>query len=68
MSDAKITKADIEAKFREVQHELTSTAERAKGKLYVLGSGGGVLFLLLVFLLGRRSGKKRSTVVEIRRL
>ena len=68
MSDAKITKADIEAKFREVQQELTSTAERAKGKVYLVAGAGGVLFLLLVFLLGRRSGKKRSTVVEIRRL
>lgn len=68
MSDAKITRGDIEAKFREVQAELTSTAERAKGKLSVLAGGGGVLLLLLIFLLGRRSGKKRSTVVEIRRL
>ena len=68
MSDSKISRADIEAKFREVQTELTSTAERAKGKVVLLGGVGALVLLLLMFVLGRRAGKKRSTIVEIRRL
>jgi hypothetical protein len=68
VSESKITRADLEAKFREVQTELTSTAERAKGKVMYAAAGGFVLLVLLTYVLGRRSGKKRSTVVEIRRL
>jgi hypothetical protein len=68
MSESKITRADLEAKFREVQTELNSTAERAKGKVMYAAVGGALLLVLLTYLLGRRSGKKRSTVVEIRRL
>ncbi len=65
---SKVTRADLEAKFREVQTELTAGAENAKNKAMVVG---GVLFfvlLLLAFLMGRRGGKKKSTIVEIRRL
>jgi hypothetical protein len=67
-SGAKITRADIESKFREVQTELTTGAEAARNKVVV---AGGVLFVVLVllsYLLGRRGGRKRSTIVEIRRL
>ena len=65
---AKLTRADIESKFREVQTELNAGAENVKSKVLV---AGGVLFLallLLAFLTGRRAGKKKSTIVEIRRL
>lgn len=68
MSESKITRADLEAKFREVQTELTTTAEKAKSKVLAVGAGVAVFVVLLAFVLGRRSGKKRSTVVEIRRL
>jgi len=67
-SGGRISRTDIEAKFREVQTELTAGAENAKSKLVVVGGGLMVLLLLLSFLLGRRGGKKRSTIVEIRRL
>ncbi len=68
MSEGKITRADLEAKFREVQTELSSTAEKAKSKVLIAGAGLALLVVLLAFVFGRRSGKKRSTVVEIRRL
>jgi hypothetical protein len=29
---------------------------------------GGLLLLLLVFIVGKRVGKKKSTIVEIRRI
>lgn len=67
-SGRKVSRADIEAKFREVQGELTAGAEKAKGGLAVAGAVGAVVLLLVVFLMGRRAGKKKSTIVEIRRL
>lgn len=67
-SGGKVSRADLESKFREVQTELTSGAENAKSKVMVAGGVLFVVLLLLSFLLGRRGGKKKSTIVEIRRL
>lgn len=64
----RITIDDIETRFRELTGSATSTADKAK----VPAIGGGVavvvLLLLLVYFLGRKRGRKRSTVVEIRRI
>lgn len=67
-SSGNVTKQDIENKFRELQSNLTSAAEGAKDKAIVAGAFALVLLVFLSFLLGRRSGKKKSTIVEIRRL
>ena len=68
MSDAKVTRTDIEDKFRELQTEMTVAADSAKGKATAAAVAGAVLVLLLAYLLGRKAGKRRSTIVEIRRL
>lgn len=68
MSDAKVTRSDIEEKFRELQTEMTVAADSAKGKVTAAAVAGAVLLLVLVYLFGRKAGKRRSTVVEIRRL
>ncbi len=68
MSEGKVTRDDIEAKFRELQTEVTGAAEGAKDKVAVLAAVGAVVFIAVVYLLGRKAGRKRSTVVEIRRL
>jgi len=63
-----VTRADIEAKLREIQGGSEVGADAAKGA----GVAAGVVVLLLAivvaYLLGRRKGKKRRTVVEIRRV
>jgi hypothetical protein len=64
----KLTRSDIEDKFRQLQGDLSSAAEGARSKLVVAGGAAAVLLLVIVFLLGRRGGKKKSTIVEIRRL
>jgi len=64
----KITRADLEAKLREVQGGVTDQAESAKGTLAAAGGVIAFLLLLIVFVLGRRAGKQRSTIVEIRRV
>ncbi|MFP3907015.1 MAG: hypothetical protein ACLFWR_08275 [Acidimicrobiales bacterium] len=65
---AAINRDDIEAKFRELQSEVDDTVESSMGALFVAGVAGAVGLLIVAFLLGRRKGKKQSTVVEIRRV
>lgn len=62
-----IERNDLEDKFRQIQNavdETTSTAKNAGIGLAI----GGVLIVLLVYLLGRRKGKKGGAQLEIYRL
>jgi hypothetical protein len=63
-----VTRYDIEAKFRQLQGEVDTTAESAKSYVLIGGIAGAILLLLVVYILGRRTGRKKNTVVEIRRL
>jgi hypothetical protein len=64
----KITRADLEAKLTEIDAELNDTGEAIKPKALAFGVGALVVILLLAFLLGRRKGERRSTIVEVRRI
>lgn len=68
----RITPADIEAQVRqitgEVDHTIARTAEVVKPKLVPLGVSGGVVLVTATYLFGRRRGRRRSTVVEVRRV
>jgi hypothetical protein len=63
-----ITRDDLEAKFRELEGGAREQVASARTTLFAAGGIAVFLILLLVFLLGRRAGKQRSTVVEIRRV
>jgi hypothetical protein len=63
-----ITRDDIEDKFRELLGGARAEAASAKNTVVTVGIVVGVILLLVAFLLGRRGGKKRTTVVEIRRV
>jgi hypothetical protein len=63
-----IKPADLEAKMRELQGEVETTATSAKEYVLVAGAVAAVAVIGIAFLLGRRRGKKKSTVVEVRRL
>ena len=65
---APISRDDLEQKFRQIKTEVDSATESARNKAAPAAAIGGILFVLLVYLLGRRVGSKRSAVVEIRRL
>jgi hypothetical protein len=67
-SKTTVTRADLEAKFRSIQEGVQSKVESTKPNLVAAGAAAGFLVLVIFYLLGRRSGKKRTTVVEIRRL
>jgi hypothetical protein len=63
-----ITRDDIEAKLRQIQHGTEAGADAARGAGMAGIVGGGLLVVVVAYLLGRRRGRKRRTVVEIRRI
>jgi hypothetical protein len=67
-STGRITRDDIEAKLRQMAGELDDRVEAARPAL-VAGAVAVVVAVGVVsYLLGRRRGRRRSAVVEIRRL
>jgi hypothetical protein len=64
----KIDKSDLEAKLRELQGEVSETTESARSTLVTVGAVVAVGVIAIAFLIGRRKGRKRTTVVEVRRL
>ncbi len=63
-----VTRDDIEAKLRQIQGGADTGAEAAKGAGLAAGAAILLVALLVAFLWGRHRGKKRRTVVEIRRV
>ena len=63
----RITRDDIEAKLRELEGDAREQVESARSTAVTVGVVALVLLLVLAYLLGTRKGRKRSTVVEIRR-
>ncbi|HEX3425314.1 MAG TPA: hypothetical protein VHT30_04225 [Acidimicrobiales bacterium] len=66
--DRPVTKADIEAKLREIKGDVDKDVQQAKPVAQIAAIGGVILLILLAYFLGRRKGKKKTTVVEIRRV
>ena len=64
----KITPDDLERKFRALQGDVQGAVDDKKPAVAGIAAGGGLMLLVLFFLLGKRSGKKRSAIVEIRRI
>jgi ABC-type spermidine/putrescine transport system permease subunit I len=61
-----VERADLEAKLREIQDVIDDTAEGAKNA-GVAAAVGVVLLLVVVYLLGRRKGRKGAARIEIYR-
>ena len=66
--DGLVRKEDLEAKMRELQGEVDDTKESATSMLLTVGAVVVVGVIAIAFLAGRRKGKKRSTIVEVRRI
>jgi hypothetical protein len=63
-----INRGDLESKLRELQGEVDDTKESATSTLITVGAVVVVAVIAIAFLAGRRKGKKRTTVVEVRRI
>ena len=68
VAPTKITRDDLEQRFRSIQEDAQAKLNDKKSTIATVVGVGGVLLVLLVFVLGRRSGKKKTTLVEIRRV
>ena len=66
--DRKITRDDIESKLRELQGEVGQRTEAAKVPAIAVAVGVVVVSIATAYLLGRRKGKRRQTLLEIRRI
>ena len=67
-ANEKITRDDLEATFADLQSGIQGKVESKKSTLITAATIGAVVLMLIVFMLGRRSGKRKTTVVEIRRV
>lgn len=67
-SAPRVSRADLEAKFRQLQGDVTDGIDSTRdvGRLAV--TAGTVLVVGVVYLLGRRHGRKKRTIVEITRV
>ena len=66
--DGKITRDDIEAKLRELRGDVGERTEAAKIPAIAMAVGVVVVTIAAAYFLGRRKGKRRQTVLEIRRI
>jgi hypothetical protein len=66
--DRPITRRDLENKFAQLRGTTSSETQKAR----VAGTAalvvGGVVLVLAAYVLGRRRGRKRRTIVEVRRV
>lgn len=65
--NARISREDIEGKLRAFQGDIQGKLGEKKNTMLAVGSAVGAVLIVVVFLLGRRSGKKRTTYVDVRR-
>lgn len=63
----RVTRSDLENKFKQLQDEVQGSADRNKTSLATIATVGGAVVVILAFAHGRRSGRKRRSVLEIRR-
>jgi len=68
MTEQRVTRDDIEAKLRAIQSEVVGEVESKRSTVLTGASVAAVLLLIIVYLLGRRTGTRKTTIVEIRRV
>ena len=63
-----ITREDLQAAYAQVMGEGEATVRAAAPRGLAVGGAIALVIIALAFLAGRRRGRGRSAVVEIRRL
>ena len=63
-----ITEDDLRNKLQAFQDQVQGKVEEQKATIAATVAGVGVVLAIVFFLLGKRAGRKRSTIVEIRRV
>jgi hypothetical protein len=65
--DKKISRDDLERRFRSLQDDLQGRVENKKQTLVAVGTAAAALLVLISYLFGRRRGARRATKIEFRR-
>lgn len=63
----KITRDELESKFRALQADIQGRAADKKQSLIAIGSAVATVVVLAAYLMGRRSGRRRASRLNIRR-
>jgi len=63
----KITRDDFEAKFRELTGDVDQKVEDTKETVMAIGGVVAAAVVMAVFLFGRSRGRKKTTIIEVRR-
>jgi hypothetical protein len=63
-----VSRDDIEAKLREIRGEADTAGQNIKQYALIGGAVIAVAVVALAFTWGKRKGKKKTTVVEVRRV
>lgn len=63
-----ITPDDLRDKLQGLQGGVQGKVDDKKTTIASVATGGAMVLMILFFLLGKRSGKKKSAIVEIRRV
>lgn len=58
----------MEEALRDLQGEIDGSARPLLNRLVCGAAAAACLLACVAYLLGRRSGRKRSTIVEVRRI
>ncbi|HEY7135021.1 MAG TPA: hypothetical protein VIB48_08140 [Acidimicrobiia bacterium] len=66
--DRRITRDDIQGKLEELRGEVDEGVERARNVTQVVAVVAVGVLIAAAFFYGRRRGRKRQTIVEIRRV
>ena len=67
MSEQRITRDELENKFRVLQADIQGRAEDKKQSIVAIGSAIAGAVVLLAYVFGRRSGRRSGSRVEFRR-
>ena len=63
----KISRDDLESKFRALQTDIQGRAADKKQSIIAVGSAVATVVVLVAYLIGRRSGRRRASRLNIRR-
>jgi Flp pilus assembly pilin Flp len=63
-----VTRADIESKLRQLRGEVDEIGASSKNYVLIAGAVAAVTIIGFAYVLGKRKGKRKTTVVEVRRV
>ena len=63
-----ITRDDLERRFRKLQGDVQEQKQAVASTVIAVGAAVAIGVVAVAFLIGKRRGRKKTTVVEVRRI